>query len=275
MEETIFPKARYLARALDIRTVEEARFIIEKSWNSNEALWLGKVPLSTIDCVQEIQLEKEISAYFDNECYNVDPDTIPADREYYNRDLEMISKLCWLTEIWLTEGFRNRMGCHWNPRLGLNVIHPGDTRKRVIDIFPNGDKFLEVYYFNTLGIKPKWMDNFVKVDFEDLMDNGWLLPGFVPDHGTLIPHLQKDIKEIPLGMKEYHSKIYNRVRDISVKSNYPIKYLKPWEVSSNESVEITFEKEPNVTETIRAIVAVLIYQDIDIAGVKVVHKDTK
>ena len=273
VNDRIHNDKQFLTNGIFINSDTEARFIIDRSWKENESIWQGKLPYDTTAPIDESGLRYEIRTYFNNKCYNIDPSDIPSDQENYNVPLEVISKMCWLSDVWLSTGFDNAIGCHWNPRIGKNVVHPGYTRKKVIDLFPPKTRMIDVIYFNTGGIQAEWMRNLTKVDFEELMNDNWMLPVFVPDHGSMIPHIQKDIEYIPFGIKDYHGKIFNRLRSLRLSSNVPIKYLEPWLVTRNHTVEVTCDTKLDVVNHARVIVSVLSGNDIDINGIKVTHKE--
>lgn len=267
------PTLRYLARSLNTYSSQDIRYAIDLSWDFGESLWVGKIPLSETATIESYCIKDDLDVYFDNCCYAIDPDTIPANKEYYNRNLEKFTKLCWLTETWLTTGFSNPVGGHWNPRIGNNVIHPGDTRKRAIDLFPNGTEYIDIIYFNTGGVKPDWLEKYCEpIEFEQLMEQGWKVPGLVPDHGTLIPHLHKDNEIVSHWIKKFHTDVYNRISGLAVKVNFDVEYLTPWQTTSNETVEVIFDEYPQVEHKARAIIAIWLGRDIDQGGVQVVHK---
>jgi hypothetical protein len=164
------------------------------------------------------------------------------------------SKCCWLADSILAGKMEDPVCVHYNPRIQENVVHPGQTRSYIAQLF--SPEKIQCLYFNTSGVKLKVMKNFKVVekhDFLKLRASHMLLSA---DHGSIIPHIyfsnQKNTLE---HVSKYHNMIKERLRSLNfrIKSNLPIFPLEYWTTTdSTAPIEIYISDVKNTDDVIRA-----------------------
>ena len=218
-------------------------------WRPGEWLWYGHLEKHFFKFDPLNEILGDIKGYFGVQSYNWDlEDDYEWDRaDRYDSDLENLIKLVWLTNEYVSADFKfqNPVGGHWCPHNEQIIIHPGGCRNKIINLF--GEK-VEVIFFNTGGFRTIWLGFLDPVDPFDLIEDGWR-GSVVPDHGSLIPHLLKDLQSIKDGKAEWHLKLKDKLSNnkLKVYSNIELPYLENWSTTKDEAnVTVTFTKK--VTE---------------------------
>lgn len=227
---------------------------------NNEHLWLGDIHRDNLVFDSHHESINIASTYFQHEHYKTPADSI-TDYDCGNQQgLERFAKLVWLLREYLdNQGFTNPVGAHYNPRLDVNVIHPGGSRNQILNLF--GPDYVKAYYFNTRGYHPDWLNNLSKVDlslFEEtnkLKNNFSLGFNVVPDHGTIIPHVIGDTELIPKGIKQAQGLLHHTLTgNFSIKFDCNLKCLMPWQDhSENHNVEVLAHNDLNVRDIVKII----------------------
>jgi hypothetical protein len=216
----------FLCQTLPI-TPNQALDLVSYCWHPGENLYQGYIPKEKLTFSGCREVYNDLQNYINNSKWNVDVSTVPKWDADFDNELENWVKFVWLTAEYLTKGFRNPVGAHYNPRLDKNVIHPGGCRQHVLDLFHKGS--ISAIYFNTGGVKPIWLHKLEKVSITSLLDQGWDF-NLVADHSSLIPHLLKDLESIVIGKKQTHIKIQENLSDLSFISNEKVDILAKWQI---------------------------------------------
>lgn len=228
-----------------------------------ENLYLGKMPKSALLFEQPTSILKDIVRYFSD---NIHLKYLGVN-DSYTRVIENFPKLCWLTEEYFAGTLRNPIGVHYNPRLGQNVIHPGGTRQRVINLWHREDT-VQAVYFNTGGKKFNWLEKLSPVDILDIVDPTVFL-ALVPDHGSLIPHIHYDQGLIPNNVRLYQNRINEFTKEMprisfNVKDPFLKDYMPNARKSIPPSIFVDFKiKSPLPTSTlIRALIMIFLQYEV-------------
>ena len=270
--------------------------IIEKQelshyWKKGEWLWEGYIPKSYFQFDVFTNLTGEIDNYFINEKWKTDiseyPDSAwdnPTEQDY---DMESFLKFVWLLNEFISnDGFKNPVSCHYNPRAGRIVIHPGGVRSQVIGLF-EGPMVYSVF-FNTGQFYQPFMDDMEPWDLEEKFakDSGWDCLA-VPDHGSAIPQPGKDMHIIPGHKKDWYWRIYNRINDgrLRIKTNindqgktsvteYFNKWLHQWFTNDNPTVTVNFKKLPTHFDLQRSVYSIFAEIDYSDSSIEVIQHAT-
>lgn len=199
---------------------DSLKSITKASWERfNEGLYLGEIDpnIITWDGVFS-QVVKDGFSNWGKITHDIDPNKFEFESALSGGlHWELYLKLCWLSDILITNGkFDNALGCHYNPKSGIHVIHPGGTRQRAFCLFPSSK--VEVLYFNTTGKQFDFLNNLEKVSIDTMISRGWFF-NVVADHGSLIPHMMKDTRTISSRKKDYFSIVDNNLKKLKIKSN--------------------------------------------------------
>jgi len=158
-------------------------------------------------------------------------------------NIESYCKLVWLTREYLNSNmkFKNHMGVHYNPDIGMWDIHPGGSRQTVFNLFGSDD--IEMIAFNTTGIECKFTRIFETKN--ELYEHFGSNIDFVitSDHGSLIPHLHFDQVELKVNIIDWSKKIVNFWNTTNVIGNVP-----NW-VTNNNSMKKTKTLELKTQDT--------------------------
>lgn len=255
---------------------------LQNYWHDGEWLWKGKIPKSYFQFDTYMNLTLEIDRYFSQNKWKRDisnyPDTNWDSAFSQDYDMENFIKYVWLLhEFTNNEGFTNAVSCHYNPRAGKIVIHPGGVRSLVIGLF--GGEMVDSVFFNTGGFFQPFMDDMEPIDIEEMFapGTGWHCVG-IPDHGSVIPQPGKDMHIIPGHKKDWYWRIYNRITEgrLRIKTNmerndtnisrYFYHWLDQWCVTEDPTVTIHFTNQPTMFDLQRSVYAT--FAEID-------YKDTK
>lgn len=260
----------YLCKTLPIQS-EMVTKLIKNCWHANEAIWQGPIPKEQLLFADKGETYNDFSVYFKKKKYSIPVDQVPGWDKGFDNDLENWPKIVWLAKEYFSVGFRNPMGGHYNPRIRKNVIHPGGCRQKIIDFFATGT--VDLIYFNTGGIRPKWLSNLSKRRPKDLFDEGYAIH-LVADHGSLIPHVMKDLGLIPHGKKKTHFEIQKMLSNLHVNSPNDLDVLEPWRAkkSAEANWEVTYDPnnpERNLVKSMTCVMAGVEYTDQDVEVKKI------
>jgi len=228
---------------------------ISNYWKQGEHLWKGKLPKNVLLFDDNNEIINDIDVFFRNEKYTATIDDTYVWNDCIDHELENLIKLCWLTNEYVTNGFDNPVGAHWNPRLQANVIHPGGCRNKVIKLFHEGP--VDVIYFNTGGFYVAWMKDLEYQDLSELLDTGWVC-GCVPDHGSLIPHpmLEQSVFDIGPNIETWFYRISKKLNDSTFKIyfnrllNSDFDYFKKFVTKDIQESKISVQFKKTIPETI-------------------------
>jgi len=219
-------------------------------WQVGEWLWAGKLPQSLFQFDTVDESLKDIKAYFEAESYQ---NNVPESYEWDKVEddevlvLENLLKMVWLTNEFINGGykFENPVGGHWCPYKQKILIHPGGCRNKIIKLF--GDD-VDIVFFNTGAFRATWMEDLQPVDPVELYQQGWR-GSVVPEHGTLIPHLLKDLNSIVDGKSMWHNKLKDKLTNnkLKVYSNIQLPYLQSWSVDRSQA-NVLVEFKTHATE---------------------------
>jgi len=200
--------------------------VIPRYWHLRETLHQGNIPKRELTFTESHEVFNDLENYILKEQWKVDVLEVPEWDVGFNNDLENWLKFVWLTKEYLSKGFINPVCVHYNPRIRKNVIHPGGCRQQVLNLFHNNS--IHAIYFNTGGVRPKWLKKMKKVSVESLIAQGWGI-NLVADHGSLIPHLLKDLDSIVVGKKQTQIMIQKNLSNFKFTCNRKIDILSPWQ----------------------------------------------
>ena len=260
-------------------------------WSKGEWLWEGYIPKSYFQFDVFVNLTREIDTYFKNKKWKTDISDYPDENWDHagNQDYDMESflKFVWLLNEFKTHGgFRNPVSCHYNPRAGKIVIHPGGVRSQVIGLF-EGPMVYSVF-FNTGEFYQPFMDDMEPWDLEEKFaeDSGWYSIG-VPDHGSVIVQPGKDMHIIPGHKKDWYWRIYNRINEgrLRIKSNigdledtmitgYFNQWLHRWFTNDNPTVTVNFKKLPSHFDLQRSVYSIFAEIDYNDSSIEVTQHET-
>lgn len=160
--------------------------------------------------------------------------------DWFYIDFENFTKLIWLCDVLLRDGkFKNPLGVTYHPYVDSFEVHPGGTRRIALHLFT--PEYTDCFLFDVNQVvktKPKhFFKNLKKVQCSKLFPEYHI--AFVPDLGTLVPHIMKDTDTIPSFKKEYALKIKEKLNNLKIKSNLHIPFLKDF-YSSTPNTNISF-----------------------------------
>ena len=260
-------------------------------WKPGEWIWSGKIPRNFIHFDATVGLLHEVNQYFNEKKWQQDISDYPEEnwdnpstQDYF---MENFLKFIWLlNEYTQNKGFNNPMSCHYNPRLGKIVIHPGGVRSLVEGLFGKSD--VDCHFFNTGGCYYEFMENLDPWDLDEKFTQGGYACIGVPDHGSVIPHMGKDMDIIPGHKKQWYWRVYNRIsegrlkikcspnessahRDTDCMKRF-LNWIQPWHVSDEHTVEVIFKNTPTNFDTLRAIYSIFAEIDYSDHAIEVVQK---
>ena len=158
-------------------------------------------------------------------------------------DFENFIKLLWLCDVLLEDGkFKNPLGVAYHPYADSFEVHPGGTRRIALHLFT--PDYVDCFLFDVNKVvksKPKnTFKNLNRVQCSELFPEYMI--AFVPDLGTLVPHIMKGTETIATFKREYALKVKERLNNLKVKSNVRIPFLRDF-FSSTPNTIITFYKQ--------------------------------
>lgn len=239
---------------------EECAKLFKKYKKNSEDIYVGLIPKREIALSTHSEIYKDIEIYFLKQLYK----ETPTDN-VFDPYLKKFVKLCWLTEEYLTVGFKNPLGVHYNPRLSKNIIHPGASRQQVLSLFQDTD--IDCIYFNTGGKFYYWIERLKKVDILDFcVDDIYL--SLVPDHGSLIPHVHLNQESISPSVNRYQNLIQQRLSNLRISTNVEIPFLEPWINSNKPTAIMEFNEHYTKGDVCKAIILSLLNKDFETNGLK-------
>ena len=229
-------------------TQQELVEVFTKFKKPNEFLYKGSVSKNHLEFSSAKELYIDIKKYFATE----------FDKEYhtapYTSEFKSFVKMCWLTDMYFSQGIHNPLGAHYNPRLKKNIIHPGRSRQAVYSLFH--DDPVEVVYFNTGGIQYPWLASMKKIEISDYLHTGCYI-ALVPDHGSIIPHIHYEQHLLIDNVMTYHTRIRNRFNsEFSIRSNVDIEPLRKWKTSLKPVVEVIFSNNFDFKDVVKSILII-------------------
>lgn len=240
---------------------EECVELFRKYKKESENIYVGKIPKSEIFLSTHTQIYKDIENYFLKQLHH-EPAIVDNKFDPY---LKKFVKLCWLSDEYLKDGFKNPIGLHYSPRLSKNIVHPGASRQQVLSLFCDTD--IDCIYFNTGGKQYYWMEALKQIDISEFCKDGAYIT-IVPDHGSLIPHMHLNQESIFDNVILYQQIIQKRLTDFRVTTNVEIPFLKPWLNSNNPNVLIEFNEHYTKGDMCKAIILALLSKNHETNGFK-------
>lgn len=204
---------------------------------------------------------------FKNDLY-----TNPKEYAKYQQCLENYTKAVWLTKIFLSNGFKNLLGAHWNPQISKWDIHPGGTRQTVLRLFSKEDK-IDFLAFNTGGAKTNFKRTFnnynqLRSSFKNAED---IYMCVTADHGSLIPHVHFDQRSLREASMDYIVTAKNFYKTTHVKFNNfnidSLEYKPPKNPTSCRTV--TLENPNDLSNVVRAFLLLPNFETFNDYGVKI------
>jgi hypothetical protein len=239
---------------------EECVELFKKYKKKTENIYTGLIPRQEIFLSTHTEIYKDIEIYFLKQMYKENPVN-----NVFDPYLKKFVKLCWLTEEYLTVGFKNPIGVHYNPRLSKNIVHPGASRQQILSLFQDSD--IDCIYFNTGGKQYYWMDRLKKKDIADFCIDDVFIT-LVPDHGSLIPHMHLNQESISSNVTRYQRLIQQRLSDFRVSTTVEIPFLAPWINSNSPNVIMEFNEHYTKGDMCKAIILSLLNKSYETNGLK-------
>lgn len=250
------PKINYLTKSLQILNFEEKINIFEKCLGVDESLFKGFIPKAELQFSSIDETLLIIKKYFQSKKYLEFMIEEDIDKGY-NRNLEDFAKLCWLTDEFFNNGFKNPICVHYNPRIMANVIHPGGSRNQILNLFNKDDHVLCVY-FNTGGVYFNWINKLEKINIRNLSNVNHI--ALVADHGSIIPHIHFEMNIIKSGVFKYQEIIRENLKTIKIKSNVNIPELSEF-YSDSPTIILDFKNNFTNFDICRAVILLVLKKD--------------
>lgn len=174
--------------------------------------------------------------------------------------IKLLPKVCWLAKSFLEEGLKYPVCVHYNPRIKENVMHPGSTRNYIIKLF-HQNKFVNCLYFNTGGVQFKFMEDLLIVTKEQMKSYTNASINLVPDHCSIIPHINLEPNSVRDNIPVWQDKIRKRLTDNSLKihMNEEVEVLRPWLTTSDKAnVHIKIARVGDHSDLLRAYILAII-----------------
>lgn len=238
------PNFDYILETFPGQNIESNRMIYHRFLWPNESVWLGPVPKNALSIHSDRIIFKTLVNYFQKQLWNISYDKHNTTNE--NIEAKDFTKLVWLTREYFTVGFKTYFSAHYNPRLGIQAIHPGGGRQSIYRLFdPSPD--IRMFYFNTGGTDWPWLENCERLSYDQIIKLGYLI-NFVADHGSFIPHLfwddrQYTVTTTRLGVAEVEPWLQQRITEIKINCNQRLPdYLNPIIDNQKFNVKLRFNK---------------------------------
>lgn len=233
--ETVYPyvlpaTVPYHRYALPVYGGTERVEFLYRYKRPTENLFLGKIKLSRIAIDMPTDVLSRVVKYFLNQYFLEEAKA----EDIVNR---VFPKLCWLTDEFLKFGFQYPISVHYNPRVKLNVIHPGSIRGIVYNLFRTTET-ADCLYFNTGGVKFEFLKDLRVVDKQELLDQADNIEiEVVADHGSIIPHINLNPSSVTPNVKQWHEFVRRRLTSPNFKiyTNVDMPLFKPWLVSESDA----------------------------------------
>ena len=187
----------------------------------------------------------------------------------YQAQVENYIKAVWLAHDFIVnKGFKNPVGCFWNPRNHNWSVHPGGSRQKILKLF--GDENIETLCFNTGGVSCEFKKIFTSFDdITSYYNSNDISLVIVADHGSLIPHIHFDQEQIFSSVKYYYNLIKDFYNTTSIESNFDMSqygYIKP---KRGRKIKITLDNPDSEIEQFRAFLLVPTFDNYNDYGVKI------
>lgn len=244
-------------------------------WRPGEWIWHGTVSKDKCVFDKPQEIHRDIRNYFESKSYEFEP---PED--YNWNTTQHVTHQNFLKQIWLTNEFVNNdlefdnpLCGHWDPRSGNIKIHPGGARNKIVLMFGNNN--IRMNFFNTGSIYTEWMSDFTPWDLDEMASKGWE-GSCVPDHGTFIPHLCKDLNTIDDGNKKWHTITANKLNNdlLKIHSKFKFPYLERWQTDDVTEANVkVIIKTSDISELalVTAIYAIFAEINYENEEVKIKH----
>jgi len=242
------PEGRYHLHMAPIGSLMDRLDFFYKYKRPSENIYRGMIGKTDVSFEGMAYVLKIFTEYLTNDYYQH-----PANRDT-NLPIKLFPKLCWLTDEYLSGGFKHPVCLHYNPRTRKNVMHPGSTRNYVLDLFHKKFK-LECLYFNTGGVEFDFMRSMKVVEKEELLRYQNLHMNIAFDHCSTIPHINLDDQCITDNIPVWQERVKSKLSDPSFRiyMDNEIEILKKWQSSEEDaSVKIYIENPTNRNEIVRA-----------------------
>jgi len=202
----------------------------------------------------------------------------------YHDQITGHSKAVRLTNSYFKNGkFDYPICTHWNPRNDAIQVHPGSSRNSIIQLF-NPDGIVDMYYFSTYGVKPKWLDLFTKLDYDYFknisqkydLENKLLWISVSADHGTFIPHITVDGHQTGPQGKIWHERCKSILdtQTIWVNTEVPELHLFKKTMDKNTADKIIYIKDDlTIQDSLRLSILVFLNYDWEDSSFKISSKN--
>ena len=189
----------------------------------------------------------------------------------------LLPKICWLADSFFKTGFTHPILVHYNPRIQQNVIHPGSIRSIIIRLF-HPTLNVNCMYFNTGGVDFDFMESLKILTRDQLLRyKDTIEIEMVADHGSIIPHINLDVRAVKTNIKRWQEFVYRRLTSptFSIFCNRNIKILRPWYVARVEdaNIEIVID-EIDDDNICKAVILSIIGKSYSSPSLTVNHKLT-
>lgn len=236
---SLSPTTWFHLEPIPVFGTEERVDFFHKYKRPTEHLYIGNIDAKHLALETSSSLIPRINNYFLQEQFldeNISEDVTKR----------LLPKICWLADSFFKIGFTHPVLVHYNPRIKQNVIHPGSVRSVIIRLF-HTTLNANCMYFNTGGVNFDFMKSLRILTKDELLGYKENIDiEMVADHGSIIPHINLDIRSVKTNIKRWQEFIYRRLtsQTFSIFCNQDIKILRPWYVARAEdaNIEIIIDK---------------------------------
>lgn len=226
----------YHLETIPVFGTEERIDFFHKYKRPTENLYIGNIHAKHLALRTSSDVIPRINDYFLQEQFL--DETVPDDITK-----RLLPKICWLADSFFKTGFTQPILAHYNPRIQKNVVHPGSIRGIIIRLF-HQDLNVNCMYFNTGGVVFDFMESLRILTRDELLSYKENIEiEMVADHGSIIPHINLDIRAIKPNVKRWQEFVYRRLisPSFTIFCNRDINILAPWYVAKVEDAEIEID----------------------------------
>jgi len=241
---------------------------LNNMWRQTEKIYYGYMPKQEMTLPSDDEFVQKITNFWKYKLWQVTPDETGNHFGRYTREYKAFVRIVWLAKEYLTNcGFDTLYSVHYNPRKEINVIHPGGGRAFITKVYDQNEN-VEVFYFNTGGVQPNWLEGMKPIELYQLKQLGYSA-SFVADHGSMIPHVFYRKNDAPLtthvAVNKFKDNIVHRANTIKISSNAKLpKFFIPQTNKKDFDYHIDFKKKYNDYLFCKAIV--LAIADVEYNG---------
>ena len=170
--------------------------LIQDFYDSNgHQLYYGYMQTDMIHFESIKNIQRQVQYWIDNRMWTAFDKRPSEGKAIKDIEKKIVAKQVWLFNQYQIGGknWKYPMSVHYNPRQGIFVAHPGSTRSRILSLI-GADKTL--VWFHSIDKKRKPIGELDPVSLYDIRKmhdyENEMVIGFVPDHGSFIPHISYD-----------------------------------------------------------------------------------